>query len=118
MKIYFSHSTNMNYKGLYVSLRKIENASFVLPHEGKAVNSKSIIKECSLMIADVTKPSHGVGIEVGWADSFGIPIILICKKGSKLSGSLSLISKKVIEYKNFEDARHKIEKVLKKWKKK
>ena len=50
------------------------------------------------MIAEVSIPSHGVGIEIGWADSFGIPIIFIFKKNSDVSSSLNIISKKFIEY--------------------
>lgn|SRR3989338_5264383 len=109
MKIYLSHSTNMNYQKLYESVKKIENVRFVLPHSGKAIKSKNVIKKCSLMIADVSKPSHGVGIEIGWADSFHVPVILICKKGSKVSSSLKIISKRLVEYKNFDDAAVKIQ---------
>lgn len=102
----------MDYQSLYDSFARIKSVSFVFPHAKKAVNSKNIIKGCSMLVADVSKPSHGVGIEIGWADSFGVPIILIYKKGSKVSSSLKFISRNQIEYRNFEDARAKLEGVL------
>ena len=112
MKIYLAHSSNMNYGKLYKAFSLIDEVKFVFPHISKEKNSKTVIKGCDLFIADVSKPSHGVGIEIGWANSFGIPIILICKKGSKISSSLKFVSKKIIIYKNFDDAKDKIKILL------
>ena len=100
-KIYLSHSTNFDFKEeLYKPLKKLKEFELILPHEKseKPKSSKNVIKTCSALIAEVSYPSLGVGIEIGWADSFGIPIIFIFKKGSKISSSLKIISNKFIEY--------------------
>ncbi len=113
MKIYLSHSTSMDYVKLYNAIDGIAGHEFILPHRGEAKNSKSIIKKCDALVADVSEPSLGVGIEVGWADSFNVPVIFMHKKESKVSGSIKFISKIVIEYENFGDARMKLENELK-----
>ncbi len=97
MKVYVSRASGT--KGLE-ALKKLEGIDFIFADE---TNSKETIKSCNAMIADVSIPSHGVGIEIGWADAFNVPVILISRKGSKLSSSLRFISK-AIEYENLEDA--------------
>ena len=111
MKIYVSHASGME-KEIYEHLRNLKEFDFVFPHLSKAKNSKDLIRSCDAMIADVSVPSHGVGIEIGWSESFNIPIILISKKGSKISSSLKFVSNKFIEYKKLEDAIPKIRKAL------
>lgn len=112
-KVYVSHSKNFNYKiQLYKPLKKLKGIEFVFPHKGtrKITSSKNTIKSCSAMIVEVSKPSYGVGIEIGWANSFGIPIIFIYKKGSKISSSLKIVSKKFIEYDKIENVLDKLSK--------
>ena len=115
IKVYISHASGFE-KELYDVFRGVKEFDFILPHESKIKNSKTVIKSCDAMIADVSKPSHGVGIEIGWAESFGVPIILIVKKGSKLSSSLKFVSKP-ITYNKFTDIlprlKTKIEDVVK-----
>lgn len=111
--VYISHSSSMDYKKLYSELGKIEGVKFIFPHakSKRPKNSKFLIKKCSLVIADVSKPSHGVGIELGWAHIFGVPIIFIFKQGAKPSSSLKLFSRKFIKYKRFDELK-KLEKML------
>ncbi|HLD38953.1 MAG TPA: hypothetical protein VJB05_01415 [archaeon] len=115
IKIYISHASGFE-KELYDVFRDVKGFDFILPHESRIRNSKPAIKSCDAMIADVSKPSHGVGIEIGWAENFGIPIILIAKRGSKISSSLMLISKP-ITYNKVTDIlpklKRKIEEVIK-----
>lgn len=37
--------------------------------------TKDIIKTCDLMIAEVSLPATGLGIELGWAKAFKVPIL-------------------------------------------
>ena len=105
-KVYVAHSTAFDFKKeLYEPLKKINNIDFLLPHEGsmEPSSSKETIKKCSFLLAEVSMPSHGVGIELNWADAYGIPIIFIFRKGSKISPSLKLLSDEFIEYENIGD---------------
>jgi hypothetical protein len=118
MKIYISHSTNFNFKKeLYQPIKKIKvDCNFIFPHKKniKQHYLKKLFssKECNLIIADVSFPSTGQGIELGWANFYKIPIICIYKQGSNYSKSLNSISKKFIKYKNSEDLVVKIKKIL------
>ena len=114
-KIYISHPTSFDFRvELYKPLKKLKEFELILPHEksGGPKPSRNIIKTCSALVAEVSNPSHGVGIEIGWADSFDIPIILIFKKNSKLSSSLKIISRKFIEYEKVEDILPKLAKMM------
>lgn len=66
------------------------------------------------MIAEVSFPSTGLGIELPWADSFECPIICIHRKGSKISNSLKIICKNFIEYTSQEDLIKQISNLLEK----
>lgn len=113
-KIYVSHSKDIDYnKKIYDPLGKIKGVNFIFPYlKGKTNFSKEIIKKCDYFLADISKPAMGMGIETGWANAFGVPIILIYKKGSKVSSYLSKLSKNIIEYKNLDKELNKIEKII------
>lgn len=106
MKIYIGHSKEFNFKEeLYLPLRESKlNSEYeiILPHEvyqeASAFVTKDIIKTCDAMVAEVSFPATGLGIELGWANSFERPIICIYRKGSKISGSLKIVCKNFIEY--------------------
>jgi hypothetical protein len=74
--------------------------NIVLPHENsdKAFNSKEFFKNCDLVIAEVSKPSTGLGIELGWADLLDIPIFCLNQKDYPISGSLKVISNHFYTY--------------------
>lgn len=119
MNIYVAHSRNFDFKKeLYTPIRKSslnEKHIFVLPHENsnEPFNSKKYLqKECNLLIAEVSEPATGLGIELGWANSYGVPIVCIYKKGSKLSGSLKVVSENFVEYSNSKELISKIEKII------
>lgn len=116
-KIYISHSIDTNYKTeLYNPIRNSSLNSkykFIFPHETDSrINSKEIIKTSSLVIAEVSLSATGVGIELGWADSFSIPIICIHKEGTKPQGSLKIVSRMIVCYSDATDMVSKIDKVL------
>ena len=118
MKIYISHSTNFDFKkDLYQPIKKVGfNYDFIFPHDKNAKQHylKKLFssKKCNLIIADVSSPSTGQGIELGWANFYKIPIICIYKQGSNYSKSLTSISKKFIKYKDGEDLVKKLNKII------
>lgn len=113
MKVYLTHSKEIDYKALYNTLKQIKNVDFILPYENSEVplDSSRIIKnkECDLVLAEVSLPSTGQGIELGWADYNKIPILCIYKKGSNTSRSLQFITKDLIDYEDQGDLLIKLE---------
>lgn len=111
MNIYVTHSTGFDYKNeLYSPIRSSDlnrKHSFILPHEKSDTpfSSKEMFgsKKFDLVLAEVSHPSTGQGIELGWADAFGVKIICMYKKGLKISGSLKVVSDTFIEYENAEE---------------
>ena len=115
--IYVGHSKDFDYNKLLVSLSKSKISKYfniVFPHvkSDKPFNSKEFLKTCKYMIAEVSSPSIGIGIELGWANLYGISIICIYRKGSKVSGSLKVITNNIIEYDNEKHLIDKLETLL------
>ena len=114
MKIYVAHSSSFDFrKELYTPLRASKLAKLhqlILPHEASStpMSSKDLLKTCDLVLAEVSYPSTGEGIELGWADMLGIPIICLCKAGYQYSPSLKVVTQKIIEYSDSEDLIKKI----------
>jgi hypothetical protein len=117
MKIYIAHSRDLDYKNeLYIPLKKSpinSQHTIILPHEtDEFINSKEIISKSNLVIAEVSFPATGEGIELGWANSFRIPIICLYKEGTKPSGSLRAVTKTIVSYADSSDLLNKIENFL------
>ncbi len=114
MKIYLSHSGNYDYEAeLYRPLKLsvlAKKYQILFPHdkENADVNSKDFIQHADLVIADVSYPSTGQGIELGWADDSGIPIVCVHKTGSRPSSSLRFIASEHIEYLDTDDMLQKL----------
>jgi hypothetical protein len=104
MNIYISHSKQFDYQNqLYKPLLNstiAKNHPLFLPHRNsnKTNDSKQIIKNSDLFIVESSIPSFGVGIEVGWANCFNIPIIVLYKRSLKLSDSIRIVSQEIIPY--------------------
>ena len=108
MRIYLSHSKNINYKNLYKKFEEIfSNNNFIFPYQNNTepVDSSKFLKEgnCDLLLAEVSVPSTGQGVEIGWANANKIPIIFFYKKGSDVSRSLRFLSNKIIKYDSLEN---------------
>ena len=109
MKIYVSHSSQFNYQEeLYKPFRSSEfnvKNGITLPHENSTENvvSKEYFDYCDLVIAEVSYPSTGMGIELGWANMKGVKIICIHKSGTTPSAATKAVSENFIEYSSFED---------------
>lgn len=110
MKIYCGHSREFDFQTeLYEPLKSsrifIEN-EVILPHEKKQepnYDIKKLLGDCDLFIAEVSFPATGLGIELGYADMLGLPIICIHRKDSRISGSLKTVCNHFIEYNNSAD---------------
>lgn len=108
MKIFVSHSRDFNYKDeLYKPIREsiLNNKyEFFLPHENEnSINTKEIIKNSDLILAEVSFPSIGEGIELGWANMLNVPVLCAHREGAKISGSLKYLTKNFIAYKDSTD---------------
>lgn len=117
LKIYVAHSKNIDFKTeLYTPLKNsplYSQYGFILPHEtDEFVNSKEIIRKSNLVIAEVSYSATGVGIELGWADSFSVPILCLHKEDAKPSGSLKAITNTIISYFDSADMLRKIKSFL------
>jgi len=116
MKIYIGHANVLDFKKeLYQPIRDSQlntTHEIILPHEvyenASDFVTRDIIKTCDVMIAEVSFPATGLGIELGWADCAVVPIICIYKKGQKISRSLKVVSDNFIEYTDTDDMISKI----------
>lgn len=116
MNIYIAHSKDFDYKReLYEPIKKSnlnKIHKIIFPHEksSEPFNSKEFIKNsCDLIIAEVSIPATCLGIELGWADAFNTPILGIYKKNIKLSSSIKVLTKNIIEYDSSKDMINKIQ---------
>jgi nucleoside 2-deoxyribosyltransferase len=104
MKVYIGHSTRINYReDLYRPLKQSELAEeheLVFPHESEDFFSSRefLQEECDLVVAEVSKASTGLGIELGWASLFEVPVICVFRSGSNPSRSLKAVTDNFVEY--------------------
>ena len=118
MKIYVAHSSGFDFTTkLYKPIRSSSLNSeheILLPQEGSVEEiSRDMIRDSDVLIAEVSMPSLGAGIEMGWADAFGHPIIALYEKGSAPSFSIDNVVTDRIEYDSAEDMIGKLEVALK-----
>ncbi len=120
MKIYISHSSKYDYiSKIYNPIKNsdlTQSNTFFLPHEekDKIINTKDIISNYDLVIAEVSLPATGQGIELGWADYARTPILCIYEKGIKVSSSLKFITSHFIEYEDINDMINKMRNFIEK----
>lgn len=110
MKIYLGHSKQLNFiEELYKPIkesRSVSSHEIIFPHESgheTFLNSLEVIPDCDLMIAEVSFPSTGLGIELGFAHSMSVPIVCLYRQGAKVPDSLKTVCGEYIEYMNSED---------------
>ncbi len=114
MNICITHSTNFNFsKELYEPLKNSDiykNNNIFFPHdeENKNINTQQIIRDSDLIISEVSYPSTGQGIELGWANYLNKNILCIYKKDQKFSLALKFITNDFIEYENADDLINKL----------
>lgn len=69
------------------------------------------LKSCDLVVAEVTKPSLGVGYELGWAAAWNKPALCLFRSDSKRTLSAMVAGSSALEtvvYSNLEEARQHI----------
>jgi hypothetical protein len=104
MRIYIGHSSSIDYKtDIYHPIRKSElnnQHEFILPHESsdQPTNTLELMKTFDLMIAEVSQPSTGLGIEMGLAHAIDLPIIAIHRDDATPSSSITTITKQIYSY--------------------
>jgi hypothetical protein len=115
--IYFSHSHHVDYENdFYKPLLESKLSScydLILPHGSlyDGVDTREILINSDYLIAEVSYPGTGIGLELGRAESNNVPIICFIKKGFKCSSSVKR-SFEVIEYSDSEDMIKKIENIF------
>lgn len=112
MKLYLAHSSNYDYQTeLYAPMKQFfADHEVFYPHDlhNDGIKSKDVIPTCDAVIAEVSFPSTGEGIEIGWADAANIPIICLYKKGASVSSALRFISDTFVEYDSHEEMIEKL----------
>lgn len=109
MKIYVAHSRNYDYQNeLYLPIRNcqaLDQTEIILPHEveNSPSNTREFYKSLDLMIAEVSYPATGQGIELGWAYDDQTPIVCLAKQDAKVAGSIFAVTDQVYRYSNSEE---------------
>src|SRR3569833_3080579 len=118
MKILVAHASNYDYRTeLYEPLKQsalAQEHAFVFPHddENVEIETNSVIPEAGLLIAEVSHPSTGAGIEIGLAQAAEVPTLFVYKAGSTPTRSLKFVKGTTIEYADASDLVAKIEEYL------
>ena len=118
MRVYVAHPTSIDYENeIYKPLR---NDSFclehelILPHENSVSisNLREDYKNYDIAIAECSKPSIGVGIELGWLYDEKKPIYCFCREEIEPSSALKAVAKKIIKYKDGQDFVNKVKEII------
>jgi hypothetical protein len=119
MEIYVGHSSSINFENeLYRPLEQSQVSqrfNLVLPHKDndQPFNSKKFLgEECDLFVAEVSEASTGLGIELGWADLFDVPILAVYGEGSDPSNSIKVVADEIKVYSGTNDLINIIENKL------
>ncbi len=115
-KIHVVHSTKIeNWKKIYKILREtnfLRNQEIFLPHETKEVsNTKTMIKEADLIVAECTEITPGIAIELAWADAFAKDVIIFVKEDVEVNQYLKFFNFEIIRYFNESEIVKYLEKV-------
>ena len=118
MRIYVAHPSDINYTNeLYKPLRDDNfflQHTLILPHEesGRIINHRDDYKNVDIVVAECSKASTGVGIELGWFYDEEKPIYCFYKSGAQPSSAISAVAQKVIEYTDSNDLLYKIKEII------
>ena len=119
MRIYVAHSGKFDFhKELYKPLEESSLSKdhiFFFPEkdQNKIINTNKILEnEIDLLIAEVSFPATGLGIEIGRAEAYNVPILCVYKKGHEFSQSVKFATNNFLEYENDADLIDKISKFI------
>ena len=121
MRIYFAHPRSINYQEIIYQpvkgSRVLSTHDFILPHDDKTDkhhnNNRDFYRTIDLMIAEVSEPSTGLGIELGWTHDSWIPIYCFYRDNVKPSGSIWAVTKHIVPYRDPQDFIKKVETIIK-----
>ena len=118
MKIYIAHSRDFDYQNeLYVPLKNSEifkQHEFILPHDGgNYKHNRDFYKEIDLVIAEVSYPSTGLGIELGFLYDDNKPIYCIYRDNKKVSSSINAVTENIYEYSNLDEIAEIVKGIIK-----
>ena len=77
--------------------------------------AKDEIKQCDVLLIDMTHKPTGRAIEAGIAFALNKKIISIMKKGTKIKDTTIGISNVIIEYNSIEEIVNPLESLFKEW---
>lgn len=72
----------------------------------------SFLDSCDILLAEVSKTSHGVGMEILHAHRSGKRVVLMMRAGTKLSSMARAHAHEVLEYEDMNDLKTKLAKIL------
>jgi len=85
----------------------MQEFDMILPHEDSEelfdIRSAIETSQIDFVIADITYPSTGQGVELTWINAAGIPIECLYLEGSQVSHTLKLLTNKFFDYETEED---------------
>lgn len=108
-RIYLAHSRDKQFDFQHDYYEPIQSAfsehEIHVPHSPNAiyVDSETLLPQCSLMIAEVSYPSTGLGMELIWAKHANIPVLCIHKTATPPSSSVTNKFSNVASYENTEN---------------
>ena len=106
---YFGHSSSFDFRSLwYAPLKNLSDVyGGVFPHENsdEQFSSREYFQSgrCKVFVAEVSHHSTGLGIELGWADICGVPLICCVQRDARLPGSIATLNAEVIVYEDVHD---------------
>jgi len=115
LTLYLTHATVFDFKTkLYqplISSSIYKKYKIILPHLENTFlqNSQTIISSADIVLAEISYPSTGQGIELGWANLLSKPIICFSQINKNYSNSLKLVSDHFISYQDSNDMINKLE---------
>lgn len=120
MKIYIAHSRKFDFKGelyapLIVAIGK--QHELILPHANsdEPYPSQKLFEDagCDIVLAEISWPSTGLGIELGWAVLLKIPVYGLRRDDSAVSDAVLAACKSVITYSDYKkDLGQKVEQLI------
>jgi len=110
MKFYLVHSREFDYVNEFYHPIKTcpelwGSHDIILPHDKQTQGyySKPVIKDVDAILAEVSYPSTGMGIELGWADMMDKPILGVHRMDSRPSTSVHTVCNRLKIYGNHDE---------------
>lgn len=102
-------------KEQYDVISPLDTMQFTGTDQARYERAIQILSKTSLMIAELSNVSTGQGMEIQQAAILGIPILVIAKNGSKVSGLVKgcPVVKDIVFYKDVRDISDKIDEFFK-----